>query len=201
MLAGLVSLASHGPALAAPQPGLAGAAEGVDPWLLARAAGALWRHRARLWSSDVVAIADFALPSAAPRFHLVDLVASTTTSLRVAHGRGSDPDHTGLLQRFSAEPGSAATSSGAYLTGEAYDGVHGASRRLLGLDPANATAFDRAIVIHSAWYASAEMAARQGRLGRSDGCFAFGEADIALVLARLGRGRLLYAGRAGAGGE
>jgi hypothetical protein len=40
------------------------------------------------------------------------------------------------------------------------------------------------------------MLAQQGKLGRSDGCFVFGEADLAIVLARLGQGRLIYAGRA-----
>jgi hypothetical protein len=100
-----------------------------------------------------------------------------------------------MLQGFSDLVGSAATSEGAYLTGDAYQGVHGPSRRLIGLDPTNAHAEERAIVIHSAWYANPDMIVRQGKLGRSDGCFAFGESDIALVLARLGRGRLLYAGR------
>ncbi len=145
----------------------------------------------------MVGIVDFALPSSQPRFHLVDILAGTTTSLLVAHGRGSDPDHTGMLQLFSNVEGSAATSEGAYLTGEPYDGIHGRSRRLIGLDPSDDQAEARAIVIHSAPYVGPEVIARQGKLGRSDGCFAFSERDIALVLARLGRGRLIYAGRGG----
>lgn len=179
---------------AAPQ-GLAAAAPTVNPYLVARALAALARHENRIWSRDIVAIADFGLPSSTPRFHLVDILHGTTTSLLVTHGKGSDPDHTGILQSFSDVDGSNATSEGAYLTGEAYTGIHGASRRLLGLDPTNAHAEARAIVIHAAWYANAAMIAQQGRLGRSDGCFAFGEADIGTVLARLGRGRLIYAGR------
>lgn len=183
------------PARAA-QRGLAAAAGVVDPVLVARASAALARHEAAIWSRDVVAIADFGLPSARPRFHLVDILAGTTTSYRVAHGRGSDPEHSGTLQLFSDAVGSAATSAGAYLTGETYIGVHGRSRRLDGLEPSNAHAAERAIVIHSAWYAGADVAVRQGRLGRSDGCFAFGDADIATILARLGQGRMLYADRA-----
>ncbi|ATE67240.1 hypothetical protein COO09_14175 [Rhizorhabdus dicambivorans] len=182
------------PAAAAP-PGLASIAAGVDPRLVQRALDALFRHHAALWSRDVIAIADFGLPSAAPRFFLMDILRGTTTALLVAHGKGSDPDHGGMLRSFSDAVGSAATSEGAYLTGEAYDGVHGPSRRLVGLDPTNTHAEERAIVIHSAWYANPDMIARQGKLGRSDGCFAFGEQDIATVLARLGKGRLLYAGR------
>jgi len=185
------------PALAHVQAGLAAAASpAVDRILLRRALDALARHNSRIWSRDVIAIVDFGLASAVPRFHLIDILAGTTTSLRVTHGRGSDPDHTGLLQSFSDVPGSAATSAGAYLTGPEYVGIHGLSRRLGGLDPSNAHAEERAIVIHSAWYADASVLAQQGKLGRSDGCFAVSPADITALLAMLGEGRLLYAGRA-----
>lgn len=183
-------------ASAAP-PGLASIAPMIDPGLLNRALDALFRHHSVIWSRDVVAIADFGLPSSAPRFFLVDILKNTVTGLRVAHGSGSDPDHSGMLHSFSDVVGSDATSEGAYLAGEPYEGTHGPSRRLSGLDPTNAHAEERAIIIHSAWYANPDMLAKQGKLGRSDGCFAFGEQDIALVLARLGRGRLLYAGKSG----
>jgi len=178
------------------QRGLAAAASAVNPWLVDRALIALARHNDAVWSRDVIAIADFGLPSSAPRFHLVDILGGTTTSLRVAHGKGSDPDHTGMLQSFSNTEGSMATSEGAYLTGDTYVGVHGLSRRLIGIDPTDDRAEARAIGIHGAWYADPALIASQGRLGRSDGCFAFGEQDIALVLARLGPGRLIYAGKA-----
>lgn len=186
------------PAFGSPtaQRGLAAAAPAVNPWLVDRALLALARHNGAVWSRDVIAIADFGLPSAVPRFHLVDILAGTTTSLRVAHGKGSDPDHSGTLQRFSNSDGSMATSEGAYLTGDTYVGVHGLSRRLVGLDATDDRAEARAIVIHAAWYADPALVASQGKLGRSDGCFAFGEQDIAFVLSRLGPGRLIYAGRA-----
>jgi hypothetical protein len=182
---------------AARSPGLASVAPMIDGRLVNRALDALFRHHALIWSSDVIAIADFALPSSAPRFFLVDMLRGTTTSLLVAHGRGSDPEHSGMLQSFSNVVGSLATSEGAYLIGRAYEGIHGPSRRLIGLDPTNSHAEERAIVIHSAAYANSEMIKQQGKLGRSDGCFAFGEQDIGLVLSRLGYGRLLYAGRSG----
>lgn len=186
------------PAAAHP-PGLASAAPTLDPALANRALTALFDHAGRIWSRDVVAVADFGLPSAQPRFFLIDILRGTAATLLVAHGKGSDPDHLGRLQSFSDEVGSAATSEGAYLTGERYDGIHGPSRRLLGLDPTNAHAEERAIVIHSAWYANPDVVASQGKLGRSDGCFAFAERDIATVLTTLGPGRLLFAGRSDAG--
>jgi hypothetical protein len=48
-------------------------------------------------------------------------------------------------------------------------------------------------VIHSAWYVSDSIAAEQGKIGRSQGCFAFSDNDIVQVLERLGPGSMLYA--------
>jgi hypothetical protein len=179
----------------APVEGVAAAAPGIDPALREQAMAALARHASAIWSRDVIGIVDFGLPSSVPRFYLVDLLRNATTTLLVAHGRGSDPDHSGTLQSFSNVAGSQATSEGAYLIGEAYSNIHGAARRLIGLDATNDQADPRAIVIHAAWYVGPDILAKQGRLGRSDGCFAVSQADIGAVLARLGRGRLLYAGR------
>lgn len=164
-----------------------------DNELLMRARAALERHQDAVVHRDVIGIADFNAPSRLPRFSIVDLASGRAEQLLVAHGRGSDPSHSGWLQSFSNVPGSNATSSGAYLTGQAYSGIHGASRRLAGLDPENSNAEARAIVIHSAWYANPNVVQEQGKLGRSEGCFAFSQADIAQVLERLGPGRLIYA--------
>lgn len=168
-------------------------ATGSEDEIVQRARAALERHQDAIVHRDVIGIADFNVPSRLPRFSIVDLASGRTESLLVAHGRGSDPSHSGWLQRFSNTPGSNATSSGAYLTAHAYSGIHGASRRLVGLDPENSNAEARAIVIHSAWYANPNVVREQGKLGRSEGCFAFSQADIAQVLERLGPGRLIYA--------
>ena len=76
---------------------------------------------------------------------------------------------------------------------ESYFGQHGQSLRLAGLDPENDQAEARAIVIHPAWYVSDAMIAEHGKLGRSQGCFAVSESDIAQVLERLGSGSFLFA--------
>lgn len=165
----------------------------VKPALLARAMEAFHAHSDRLPVRDRIAIADFSVPSREARFHIVDILSGATTSLLVAHGRGSDPTHSGWLQRFSNEPGSLASSAGAYLTGAEYVGKHGRSRRLVGLEPRNSNAEPRAIVVHSAWYVGAEMIRDHGKLGRSEGCFAVSTNDLSLVLEQLGAGRLIYA--------
>jgi hypothetical protein len=167
--------------------------ETVNPDLLARARIALSLHSNRLTQRDVIGIADFSAPSRVPRFHIVDMISGESKALLVAHGKGSDPDHSGYVRQFSNIPGSEATSSGAFLLSDRYYGQHGESRRLVGLDAQNDQAEPRAIVIHSAWYVSDSIAAEQGKIGRSQGCFAFSDNDIVQVLERLGPGSMLYA--------
>jgi hypothetical protein len=166
-----------------------------DARLLAIAKRELGRAGNRLWRTDIVGIADFARPSTLPRFHFVNLEAGTIKSFLVAHGRGSDPEHSGFLHSFSNVPGSEATSRGAYLTAEWYYGKYGTSVRLEGMDQDNSNARDRAIVMHPAAYAAPEHIAKFGKLGRSEGCFAMAPGDFNQALASLSGGRLLYADR------
>jgi hypothetical protein len=167
-----------------------------NPRLLTRARDAFQQHAGRITEKSLVGIADYSLHSSQPRFFLLAPATGQVSALRVAHGRGSDPAHTGWLQRFSDAPGSSASSEGAYLAGALYHGAHGKSRRLIGLEDANDTAEARAIVIHGAWYCSPTVLAATGKLGRSQGCFAFSETDVETVLARLPAGSLIYSGRA-----
>jgi hypothetical protein len=175
------------------QPASAVVSGPVNPALLARARAAFDRHRSVVAHGDVVGIADFSRPSSEPRFYLLDTASGRVSSHFVAHGRGSDPDHSGWLERFSNEVNSEASSSGGYLTGDYYPGKYGTSLRLSGLDPSNSNAEARAIVVHSAWYAEPEVAAEHGKLGRSEGCFALSYNSLQEVLHRLGPGRFLYA--------
>jgi hypothetical protein len=163
------------------------------PSLLRRALDALERHHESITYRDVIGVADFSLPSRTPRFHVVNLADGSVRSHLVAHGRGSDPSHTGWLERFSNEPRSNATSAGAYSTDSFYVGAHGHSMRLQGLDPTNSNALSRAIVVHGAWYVSEEMIGYSGMLGRSQGCFAVADSSLPEIMTALGPGRLIYA--------
>ncbi len=165
----------------------------IDPRLKARALLALAAQRSRIPHADVIGIADFNRPSRDPRFYIVDVRSGLVTQHLVAHGRGSDPEHSGWLSYFSNEVGSEATSKGAYLTGDTYFGKYGHSLRLYGLDHSNNNALSRAIVVHSAWYAEPQMVQDHGKLGRSEGCFALPGISHAEAMTRLGSGRLLYA--------
>ncbi|MFM9934658.1 MAG: murein L,D-transpeptidase catalytic domain family protein [Novosphingobium sp.] len=180
------------PALASPAPAAASGA----PALLPLALAALDRHSASVAMRDRIGIVDFSVPSRTPRFYLVDLAGGTTSApLLVAHGKGSDPANRGMVEHLSNRPGSDASCSGSFMTREIYSGKHGHSRRLIGLDPENSLAEERGIVIHAASYVGRSLAEAQGRIGRSQGCFAVSPGSIADVLERLGPGRLLFAAR------
>jgi hypothetical protein len=189
-LAGLAAASTGaGPALARTE----GVDDEIAPNLLRRAVDALERHRDRISYRDIIGVADFSLPSRTPRFHVVNLADGSVRSHLVAHGRGSDPAHTGWLERFSNEPRSNATSAGAYKTDSLYVGTHGHSMRLDGLDPTNSNALSRAIVIHGAWYVNEAVIGHFGMLGRSEGCFAVANSSLPEIMASLGPGRLIYA--------
>lgn len=160
-----------------------------------RARRALDLHRDRVALRDRFVAIDFGHHSREARMTVVDLFGNWRRTYRVAHGRGSDPEHSGFLQRFSNDIGSLATSAGTYVTGDIYEGGHGQSMRLAGIDPANTNAEDRAIVMHAAPYVSAEHLATWGKLGRSDGCLVVDPIVLAEVLALIGPRRMIYADR------
>ena len=176
------------PAVAAPA-----APVGINPALFARAKAALDSHRGTVRHRDVIGVVDFAQDSGHARFYLVDLMNGTYERHAVAHGRGSDPAHSGYLELFSNNHGSLASSNGTYVTSDTYHGKYGLSMKVKGLDWTNNNAEARAIVIHNAWYAEPDMIAQHGKLGRSEGCFAFSRASQWRVLDRLGDGRMIYA--------
>ena len=173
------------------QPQALTAPGGINPQLFARAKAALDQHR--IAARDWMAVVDFSLPSSERRFHVVDLRSGEVESFHVAHGSGSDPRHCGQLERFSNEFGSYATSNGAYTTGEYYHGKYGLSMKTHGRDWSNNNAEPRAIVIHNAWYAEPNVLAAHGKLGRSQGCFAFSRDDQWQVMRKIAGGRMIYA--------
>ena len=185
-----------GIALALSDRGHAASLEQPPASLIERALAALDRHAGAILHRDRIGVVDFSRPSHEPRLFIVDLASGASSRHLVAHGRGSDPAHSGWVQRFSNEPGSYASSEGAYASGMVYPGKHGTSLRLAGLDLENSNAEPRAIVVHAAWYVAPAMVREHGKLGRSEGCFAVAQPELAQVLERLGTGRLLYAGKA-----
>jgi GH24 family phage-related lysozyme (muramidase) len=96
------------------------------------------------------------------RFYVFSRRDKTISQYRSTHGVGSDPNNTGVAQRFSNVSGSKQSTLGLVRTGETYTGRNGRSLRLDGLDSTNSNMRQRLIVIHGANYAES--------CGRSEGC-------------------------------
>lgn len=160
-----------------------------------RALEALDHHAGSIWNRDRMYVVNFSAHSAQARMVELDLISGEARAIHTSHGTGSDPAHTGFAQGFSNTPNSNASSVGAYRTaGQGWGARHGQNVLLDGLDPTNSNARDRAIIVHAADYCEPEFLAREGKLGRSFGCFATSFADLAYLRPRMAEGRLLYAG-------
>jgi len=123
----------------------------------------------KISSGSPLSIIDFSLPSSKERLWIIDLEEGKLLyhSL-VSHGRNSGDL---MAKKFSNVNSSFMSSLGFYVTGETYQGKHGYSLRLDGVEKGfNDLARERAIVIHGADYANKDFVKSTGRLGRSLGC-------------------------------
>ncbi|MCF7832708.1 MAG: murein L,D-transpeptidase catalytic domain family protein [Candidatus Marinimicrobia bacterium] len=120
-------------------------------------------------NNSMISIIDFSRPSTDKRYYLIDLANKTLLfHTYTSHGVNSGED---LAIAFSDKNGSRQSSLGFYLTAETYEGKHGTSLKLDGLERGfNKHARKRYIVIHSADYVSEDFIKENGRLGRSWGC-------------------------------
>jgi len=124
--------------------------------------------RERYW-----AIVDFNQPSTSKRLYVFDAVEKKVERYYVAHGRGSEGTAGNNIPAiFSNQSGSNSSSLGIYRALDEYNGHHGRSLRLEGLEPTNSNALSRAVVMHTADYVSDAFIRETGRIGRSEGCFA-----------------------------
>jgi hypothetical protein len=118
---------------------------------------------------DILTLVDFSLSSKEKRLWVIDL--STNTILYnslVAHGRNTGEEY---ANSFSNANSSYKSSLGFYVTGETYNGKHGMSLKLDGLEKGiNDNARERGVVMHSADYVSNSFIKCNKRLGRSQGC-------------------------------
>ena len=122
-----------------------------------------------LFKKPLLTIIDFSKPSNDQRLWVINMETKRLLihSL-VAHGRNSGEL---MAAHFSNKINSLQSSLGFYRTGVAYQGKHGLSLKLHGLEKGiNDQAEKRAIVIHGAEYVSEIFVKRNGRLGRSQGC-------------------------------
>lgn len=166
----------------------------IRPELMSRAMAALDLHHRRIPLRDRMYLVDFTRFSGEPRLYEVNLAAGRVEAFRTSHGRGSDPAHSGFAQRFSNERDSHMSSVGSFVTaGPNWGPQQGPNVLLDGLEYSNSAARERAIIVHGADYAEPAFLEREGKLGRSYGCFSLSHADLQIVRDRMGEGRLLFA--------
>ncbi|OCX53527.1 hypothetical protein BEL04_04300 [Mucilaginibacter sp. PPCGB 2223] len=118
---------------------------------------------------SIVTVVDLAKSSCSKRMWIVDLKKmQLVLNTWVSHGEGSGGD---IATNFSNSVDSYQSSLGFYVTNNVYQGKHGVSLRLDGMDEGfNDMAAKRDIVVHAASYVSQSSINQLGRLGRSQGC-------------------------------
>jgi hypothetical protein len=168
-------------------------ADGLSPKVLRAALDAMQAAKARGVSGrdDLLTVIDYTLPSTQRRLWVLDLAHGEVLYHElVAHGSGSGENY---ATRFSNVNDSRQTSLGLFLTAGTYEGGNGYSLVLRGLDKGiNDRAEERHIVMHGAWYVSAEQARAQGRIGRSWGCPALSSAIAPAVIDTIKGGSFIY---------
>ena len=140
---------------------------------------------------ETLTVIDYSKPSSERRLWVFDLKSKELVYEElVAHGQGSGAN---MATQFSNEDESHQTSLGLFVTRDTYVGKNGYSLRLDGLDRGvNDRARDRAIVMHGAPYVDAQLAATQGRIGRSWGCPALRPAIASKVIDRIRGGSVIF---------
>jgi hypothetical protein len=142
-------------------------------------------------TSPVMTVIDYSLPSRERRLWVLDLEQGTVLARElVAHGKRTGDD---IARNFSDAQGSYQSSLGTFVTGETYQGKHGLSLRLKGLDQGlNSHAEARGIVVHAAEYVNQAIVAQLGRLGRSEGCPALNPGVAGRIIGLIKGGTVVF---------
>ena len=169
------------------------AAPGLDPHVLSLATSAIQcaTTRGDIEPPKTLTVIDYSLPSTKPRLWVFDLERrSLLFNELVAHGRNTGEN---MSVHFSDTLNSRQSSIGLFVTDDTYVGSNGYSLRLDGLEPGfNSRARERAIVMHGAPYVNPDLAATQGRIGRSWGCPALREAVARDVIDTIRGGGVIF---------
>ena len=139
-----------------------------------------------------ISIIDFSQSSTRERLWVIDLAQGRLVHhTLVAHGKNTGEE---FARAFSNREGSEMSSLGFYVTSHTYQGKHGLSLRLEGVDAGyNTNARSRAVVVHGADYVSRDFIRRHGRLGRSQGCPALPTAEASGIIRTIKDGTVVFA--------
>ena len=151
---------------------------------------AVKHHEVR--NPGVLTLVDFSKPSYEKRLWVIDLKNDhVLMNMHVAQARNTGAVY---AKRFSNQPGSRESSPGVFTTQDVYDGEHGESLRVNGLESGiNNNALSRAVVIHPAAYMTPSFIKQNGYAGRSWGCFAVNPAKADKFIRLIKGGSVLFA--------
>jgi hypothetical protein len=143
-------------------------------------------------AEPLLTIIDFSRASSQKRLWVLNVAQSRVVfHTLVAHGKNTGEQ---WAKSFSNQEGSEKSSLGFYLTGNTYQGKHGLSLKLNGVDTGyNTNAASRAVVVHGADYVSEEFVRQHGRLGRSQGCPALPVAQSSAIIKVIKSGSVVFA--------
>lgn len=140
--------------------------------------------------TQYLTIVDLSQSSRKKRFYILDVKNdSLAWNTYVAHGKNSGVD---MATSFSNNFNSNKSSLGFYVTESAYNGKHGLSLRMNGLEPGfNKNAEARGVVVHGASYVNASRV-NSDYMGRSQGCPALPQNEYAQVIDLIKDGSVLF---------
>jgi hypothetical protein len=134
-----------------------------------------------LIQKDILTLVDFSMSSNDKRLWVIDMDTKTILyNSLVAHGKNTGEEY---ANSFSNSNSSFKSSLGFYVTGETYNGKHGMSLKLDGIEKGiNDNARERGVVMHAANYVSNTFIKCNKRLGRSLGCPAIPEESLKAIV-------------------
>ena len=149
------------------------------------------REKGELGNDEILTIADFTQPSSQKRLFVIDLKnCKLLYYTYVAHGENSGK---GMATLFSNKNESLQSSPGFYVTAGTFDGKHGYSMKLRGMEKSiNDKAEERGIIMHSADYVSETFIRSHGYLGRSWGCPAVSKEMNKPIISKIKNGSCLF---------
>jgi hypothetical protein len=148
------------------------------------------KEKGVLNNPDILTVCDFTQSSLSKRMYIIDLKNyKLLLNTYVAHGRNSGLDY---AEHFSNRPESLESSLGFYVTKNTYQGKHGLSLKLSGLDRGfNDNAESRDVVVHGAPYIG-DQRASSSYMGRSFGCPAVPQKLAPTVINLIKNGTCLF---------
>jgi hypothetical protein len=149
------------------------------------------QQKGLLINKDIISICDFSQSSKNKRLYIIDIENKKLVfNTYVAHGRNSGSEY---ANAFSNSANSLKSSLGFYVTRGTYQGGHGLSLKIDGIEKGfNDKANRRNIVVHGSNYVGDDFVQFNNSCGRSYGCPAVPSLESSFVINIIKNGSCLF---------